>query len=235
MAMTNKDTAINKIAAEFEILSNLVLSQLDKMVYAFENYDEKNNDFVNSKLIKNEIKIDKFEVKLDDLIIQTIVLYKPMASDIRQLFAIYHMLTDMERIGDLVIKVAHGAQDINDKSLLLKSMPMLTKLMKLATKMVNRALISFLNHDKEEALWVINKDNSVDELNQKMLKKSMSDIISNEDLTSLVETLLELRSIISSIERIGDHATNIAEAAIYFIDGKIIRHLDDSKTDDMVN
>ena len=51
MAMTNKDTAINKIAAEFEILSNLILSQLDKMVYAFENYDDENNDFVNSKLI----------------------------------------------------------------------------------------------------------------------------------------------------------------------------------------
>ena len=227
---TNKDLAIKGIEQEFEALSNLVLEQLQLLDELFETRKAGKQDEIFERLSKNEQKIDKYEVKLDDSIIKAIVLYQPMARDLRRLFAIYHMTINLERVGDLVDKIACTFLEIKDSNMLDESAIILHNMLKITSKMVNRALLSFINNDQEFASWTISKDASFDEMNQKFLKSTIKAAGLPKKTQSTLNSLIDLRSIIASIERIGDHATNIAEASIYALSGSNIRH-QDSKND----
>ncbi len=99
-------------------------------------------------------------------------------------------------------------------------------MLKTTSKMVNRALLSFINNDEEFASWTIMKEASFDEMNQKLLKKTIKAAGLPKKSQDILEKLFDVRSIIASIERIGDHATNIAEASVYAISGSNIRHQD---------
>ena len=99
---TNKDLAIRNIEQEFERLSNLVLEQLRLLDEIFEKSNTDKRGEIFGLLSKNEQKINKYEVKLEDSIIKAIVLFQPMAGELRRLFAIYHMTINLERVGDLV-------------------------------------------------------------------------------------------------------------------------------------
>ena len=101
----NRDLAIEKIEKDFEKMSNLVLEQLQLLEELFTAEQKEHPADIFKRLEKNEEKIAQGEKQLDDLIIQTIVLYKPVASDLRRLFAIYHMTINLERVGDLVLAV----------------------------------------------------------------------------------------------------------------------------------
>jgi len=90
--------------------------------------------------------------------------------------------------------------------------------------MVNRAILSFINNDQEFASWTIRKDSSFDEMNQKLLKRSIKSAGLPKEIQSTLNKLFDMRSITTDIERIGDHATNIAEASVYAISGSNIRH-----------
>ncbi|MDX2431385.1 MAG: PhoU domain-containing protein [Bacteroides sp.] len=223
---TNKDLAIKNIEQEFEKLSNLILEQLQLLDELFENRKAGKQGEIFERLIKNEKKIDKYEVKLDDSIIKTIVLYQPMASDLRRLFAIYHMTINLERVGDLVDRIACTFTEINDSEMLDEAADTLHDMLKTTSKMVNRAILSFINNDEEFASWTLTKDASFDDMNQKLLKKSIKIAGLPKKSQDILNKLFDVRSIIASIERIGDHATNIAEASVYAMSGSNIRHQD---------
>jgi len=221
---TNKDLAIQKIEKEFEKLSNLILEQL-RLLQDMLNIEEKaGREKILQKLVTNEKLIDKYEVQLDEKIVKVIVLYHPLATDLRRLFAIYHMTINLERVGDLVVKITNTYLEIKDSSLQEESTSTLQNMLKIASKMVNKALLSFINNDTEFASWTINKDMEFDELNRKLLKKNIKSAGLPKKSQQLLNNLVDIRSIISSLERIGDHATNIAESSIYAISGSIIRH-----------
>lgn len=221
---SNKELSTKKINKEFEKIVNIVLSQMDLLNEIFESYKDEIPDKLIQKLMKNEDKIDKYEVKIDDQIIQSIVLYKPVASDLRQLLAVYRILISLERIGDLVIKINNILSDIKHSDFLKKTLPALQNMLKLVSEMVNRALLSFINHDKEYAMWTIKNDAAIDKLNKQLLKKALKKDDVLIESNTIIMSLTDLRSIISSIERIGDHATNIAEASLYALLGTNVRH-----------
>lgn len=223
---TNKDLAIRNIEQEFERLSNLVLEQLYLLDEIFDKSKAEKRGEIFERLTKNEQKIDKYEVKLDEGIIKTIVLYQPMAGELRRLFAIYHMTINLERVGDLVNRIVCTFLEINDASLVEESTETLGNMLKTISKMVNRSILSFINKDEEFASWTILKDASFEEMNQKLLKKSIKTTGLPKKSREILENLFDLRAIIASLERIGDHATNIAEASVYAISGSNIRHQD---------
>jgi phosphate transport system protein len=222
---TKKDDAINSIMSEFEEFANLVLHQLDLLEKLISSGETKLSDDLSKELISNEKKLDKMEVKISDKIVNTIVLYQPVASDIRRIFACFRIVNSLERIGDMVITIVDAVQNIKTLKIYAELNDVITNMLINSSNMVNKALLAYINDDKEYAIWTIKNDTVVDEINKKMLKKAIkksSD--SNEENKQLFISFISMNSVVTNIERIAGHATNIAEAAIYSIEGKDIRH-----------
>lgn len=221
---TPKDLAIQKIEKEFETLSNLVLEQLQYLNEVLRSEKKANLEKVMLKIRSNEEEIDQYEVRLDEQIIRAIVLHHPIATDLRRLFAIYHMTINLERVGDLVLNIACIQADIKDGDILEESASAFQNMLKITSKMVSKALLSFVNNDAEYARWTLNKNLEFDEINRKLLKKSIKSAGLPRESKRVLNNLVDVRAIISSLERIGDNATNIAESSYYAITGSNIRH-----------
>ena len=211
--------------SDFEEFANLVLHQLDLLEKLISSGETKISEELNKELQSNEKKLDKMEVKISDKIVNTIVLYQPVASDIRKIFACYRIVNSLERIGDMVISIVDSIQKIKTLKIYNELNDVITNMLINSSNMVNKALLAFTNDDKEYAIWTIKNDTVVDEINKKMLKKAVkksSD--NNEENKQLFMSFISMNSVVTNIERIAGHATNIAEAAIYSIEGKDIRH-----------
>jgi phosphate transport system protein len=226
-----KDDALHEIEADFERLSNLVLSQLDHMEQFLTSGELKISDEVIASINGNEKEIDRAEVKLSDKIVNTIVLHQPVASELRRIMACYRILINVERIGDLVMNISHFIQKIKAPELYSQFNEVLSNMAILSSKMVRQSLVSFMQDDRELAIWTIKNDDILDEVNSKLLKKMLNKTGSEEKTKHLLTSMVTIKEMMSNIERIADYATNIAEAAIYSIEGKDIRHhkLDEQK------
>jgi phosphate transport system protein len=219
-----KDEAINEILIGYEKLANLVLSQLDvieKLITSGKLHpDEEQLD----QLTKNEKKINKLEVKLSEDIINSIALYQPVASEIRKLIACYRIVISLERIGDLTISIVKFMSQIQNEEVYGSLSGFIVKMMNLSVDMARKSMLSFLNQDMELALWTIQSEITVDGYNHKMLKKVAEKAgLLAEDKNILI-SFIHIKEMVSGIERIADHAANIAEASYYSYQGKDIRH-----------
>jgi phosphate transport system protein len=221
---TKKDDAINSILKDFEEFANLVLHQLDSLEKIISSGETKIAEDISKEMLSNEKKIDKLEVKISDKIVNTIVLYQPVASDIRKIFACYRIVNSLERIGDMVITILNYIQNIKTLKIYTELNDAITNMIINSSNMVNKALLAFTNDDKEYAIWTIKNDTVVDEVNKKMLKKAVKKSTDNDENKQLLMSFISMSGIVTNIERIAGHATNIAEAAIYSIEGKDIRH-----------
>lgn len=226
MMHSKKDTAFEKISNDFEVFSNIVLEQLD-LLEKIANSDQPNDPSKYfSKMKKNEEKIDSMELKISERIINAITLYQPMASDIRKLMASYRIIINLERIGDLVMNIVYKLKRMKHPQIYQKSSELIDNMLVQSINMVNKSILSFTNNDKDDAIWTIKNDSIVDDMNRKLLKKSiLKGELPKEDETMIL-SIIDIKSILSCIERIADHATNIAEASIYALEGTDIRHQD---------
>ncbi len=222
---SKKDTAINGILHDFEEFANLVLHQLDLLEKVVSSGDTEVPEELSAEILSNENKIDKFEVKLSDKIINTIVLYQPVASDIRKIIACYRIIINLERVGDQVTNILHLIQNIKIPEIYAGMADVVSNMLIQSSNMVNKALLAFTTDDREYAVWTIKNDAVIDELNHKMLKKAIKKSKISDENKQLLTSFISMNSMVGNIERIGDHATNIAEAAIYSIEGKDIRHV----------
>jgi phosphate transport system protein len=179
---------------------------------------------IKSEINLNETKIDKFEVLISEKFINSIILYQPVASDIRKAVAISRMSINLERIGDRVINILNSIDNISE-SVEYKAMVEVLNMMLLSgISMVEKSLLSFINNDHEYAVWTIKNDEVVDDMNSKLLINSISKAKVSDKTKEMLLSYIDLKSIITNLERIADHATNIAEASIYSIQGTDIRH-----------
>jgi phosphate transport system protein len=219
-----KEEAIQDILSDYEKLANMVLNQLDvveKLISTGEpGIEEKKFEL----LLKEEERINKLEVKLSENIINAIALYQPVASQIRQLMSCYRITISLERIGDLAISVVKLMRRIENHDVYQSLSDFLAKMMNLSVDMSRRSMLSFINNDMELAKWTIRSETVVDEFNRKMLKKvaERSDLLT-EDKNILI-SFINIKEMAAAIERIADHAANIAEASFYSFEGKDIRH-----------
>lgn len=220
----NRELAIRKIEKDFELISNMVLEQLQLLDELFTTAHQDRPAELVKMLRKNEEKIDQNEMHLDENIIRTIVLYQPVAGDLRRLFAIYHMTINLERVSDLVVAVTGTYMELKDSNLLEESKSALHKMLKTTSHMVSDALLSYINSDEDIASRTIQKESTFDELNKKVLKRAIKAAGLPKKSQSILNNMVDVRTMFSSIERIGDHATNIAESSIYAISGSNVRH-----------
>lgn len=219
-----KDDAIKEVISDFENMANLVLLQLDTLETILNSGDFKIAHKIKNKIANNEAKLDKMEIKLSEKIVNTIVLFQPVASDIRKIMACQRMVTSLERIGDYVRNITKELEEIESREIFEKLSDVISTMYNASINMVRKSLISFLNNDKELAIWTIKNDEEIGKLNQKMLKKAIRKVPLEADIAITLSSFITIKEIIQNIERIADHAANIAEAAIYSFEGKDIRH-----------
>jgi phosphate transport system protein len=219
-----KESAIQNVIRHFEDYANLILSQLSILEKVINSGSLTISEDVMKELIINEDKSDIFEIKLSEKIINTIVLQKPVASDLRKLMACYQIVINLERIGDLVMDIVKFIPRIKDNETYNRMSDVIYNMLLVSVNMVQKAILSFVNSDKEFAIWAIQNDEVVDEMNHKLIRKAITKSKLPDETQQLLFSFIHINSIISSIERIADHATNVAEASIYALEGTDIRH-----------
>lgn len=219
-----KESAIHNIIGHFEDYANLILNQLSIL----EKIVNSGSLTISEELLKemniNEDRSDNFEIKLSEKIVNTIVLQKPVASDLRKLMACYQIVINLERIGDLVMDIVKFIPRIKDAETYNRMSEVIYNMLLVSVNMVQKAILSFINSDKEFAIWAIRNDEVVDEMNHKLIRKAITKSKLPDETQQLLFSFIHINSIISSIERIADHATNVAEASIYAMEGTDIRH-----------
>jgi phosphate transport system protein len=221
---TKREESILDIIATFEAMADVILSQLTLLERYMSGREEEEHFRIKSEILENENKIDKFEIIISDKFINSIVLYQPVASDIRKIVAIYRMTINLERIGDRVMNILHALENIKDSQEYKAMAEVITMMLVSGISMVEKSLLSFINNDNEYAIWTIKNDEIVDDMNHKLLINSISKAKVTEKTREMLLSYIDLKDIITNLERIADHATNIAEASIYSIQGTDIRH-----------
>lgn len=219
-----KDKAILDILTGYEKLANLVLNQLDIVEKLISSGELQLNKEQYDELIKNEGEINTIEVKLSEDVINAIALYQPVASQIRKLMACYRITISLERIGDLAVSIVKLMRRIENQEVYSSLSGFISKMMDLSVDMSRRSMLSFLNQDMELAKWTIKSEIIVDEFNHKMLKKVAERAVLVAEDKNILISFINIKEMAASIERIADHAANIAEASFYSFEGKDIRH-----------
>lgn len=169
---------------------------------------------------KQDLEIDRLDVSLDEAILRALALQAPVAEDLRQVLAIKAMGVDLERIGDLARNIARSASRLAERA----PTPLTARLAPLqveARRLVRSALDSFRDHDPDAARTVIEADDRVDELQDRIVRELISEISSDPDTApQVVDVIL----IAESLERVADHATNIAEDVILVAEARNVKH-----------
>lgn len=171
-------------------------------------------------IINSDEKIDKMEIDIDETCINLLALYQPMAIDLRFIATALMITTDLERIGDLAVDIAERTLELADKPL-LKPLIDVPKLATLAEQMVHQSLEAFINHNPDLAIEVCRHDDEADHLRD-LVYMEIIQIITNNG--SVAPRAIPLLLVARHLERICDHATNIAEDVVYMVQAQMLKH-----------
>jgi phosphate transport system protein len=221
---TKKEEAITGSVRSLEEMADLVLTQLTLLEKFMSLDDQTEINTVLSAVEENENKIDEYEVIISEKFINSIILYQPVASDIRKLNSVYRISINLERIGDIVLNIIHSINSIKQTTEYQAMQEVLMNMLVSGVTMVEKSILSFLNNDDSYAEWTIKNDEIVDEMNRKLLINSLSRAKVTDKTREMLLSYMDLKNIITNMERIADHATNIAESSIYSMQGTDIRH-----------
>jgi len=219
-----KEQAINEIMTSFSEMANLVLKQLTLLEKLMNTSDDQDFNELTRQVRDTENLLDNFEVVIGEQFTNTIVLYQPVASDVRRIVACYRMTINLERIGDRIMNLTRIIGNIRKSKEYGSICSLVNNMLASGTIMVEKSLLSFINADPDFAIWTIKNDSVIDEMNYKLLVNDINKTSLDDETRQIVLRYVELKDMISNIERIADHATNIAEASIYSMQGTDIRH-----------
>jgi phosphate transport system protein len=168
-----------------------------------------------------DTQIDLEEVEVENECLKILALYQPVAIDLRRVAGILKINTDLERMGDLAINIAERAVAFLQGQVILPIPPQLREMTDLAKDMVHRSLEAFRLNDAQLAREICLMDEHVDRINRQIIEHLIRVMKQSPDH---IEPGLNLFSASRHLERIADHATNIAEDVVYMVEGEIIRH-----------
>lgn len=179
----------------------------------------------NSKLaadvIDKDPQVNALDVGIDEECIRLIALRQPRAGDLRLITTAMKITTDLERIGDLAVDISERALELNEEPQ-LKPYIDIPRMAEIAQGMVRDALDAFVKRDSTLARDVLTRDDMVDNLNWQVFNELLFFMIQDP---KTVSRAVKITYVSKYIERIADHATNIAEMVVYLVEGKIIRHM----------
>jgi phosphate transport system protein len=207
---------LEKLERQVLSLSAVVEENVRRAVQALEKADEK----LAQKVIETDIEVDHAEVDVEEECLKLLALYQPVAIDLRFIVAVLKINNDLERIGDLAVNIAERALFLATEPPVTTSFDFLGMAEK-AQAMVRKSLDALVSMDAGLAREVCASDDEIDAMNRRMYQQVEEGIQEHPDqMRSLVHILSTSRH----LERIADHATNIAEDVIYMIEGIIARH-----------
>ena len=207
---------IKKLKKKLLALSSHVEEQLWSAVRSIKERDAE----LAKRVISSDLEIDQDEVDVEEECLKILALYQPVAIDLRFIVTALKINNDLERIGDLSVNIAERSEFLARQDPI--QAPFDFDLMaEKAQAMVHKGIEALVNIDTDLAYEVCGMDDEVDAIN-----KEMYDLVKQSILKEPghIESLIHLLSVSRHLERIGDHATNIAEDVIYMAEGKIIRH-----------
>jgi phosphate transport system protein len=207
---------LDKIKKMILSLGALVEERVRLAISAVENKDAE----VAAQIIKTDYEIDDMEVDVEEECLKVLALHQPVAVDLRFLIAVIKINNDLERIGDQAVNIAQRVDVIakhQDSKFQFDYSPMAQKV----ETMLRMSLDALVNLDVDLAFKVVTMDDEVDQI-----QKDAYDLIKNamKEGTEPMGYMINLLLISRHLERLADHATNVAEEVIYLIEGEIIRH-----------
>ena len=172
------------------------------------------------EVLSMEMKINLSEVQIEEQCLELLALYQPVATDLRRVAAVIKINADLERVADLALNLAERTESLAEYPSI--SVPTaLTDMVTVAMEMLRDAKTAFINNDVELAGQVCRRDDELDEMNRHLIAQLSTKMEAEPDQVS---GYLHIFSATRTVERIGDHATNIAEDVEFIVDGQITRH-----------
>lgn len=172
------------------------------------------------KIIANDRQVNTLDVEVDEDCLRLLALQQPAARDLRFITTAMKISTELERVSDLAENICERALELNEEPQ-LKPYIDIPRMANWSLRMVKEALDAFVNYDAEMARKVCADDDFVDDLTHQLFRELLSFMLENPQT---ITRAIRITFISKYLERIADHATNVAELVVYMVEGKIIRH-----------
>jgi phosphate transport system protein len=212
------ESQLGKLRSYVLEMGGLVEDQIAQAIRALLERDQR----LARATIQRDHTVNRLDVEIDDLSLKLLALHQPAARDLRLITTALKITTDLERIGDLATHIAERAIELAAEPP-LKPYVDIPAMASLASSMVHRSLDAFVRDDVDLALEVCASDDTIDTLHAQVVRDLL--VIMGRDPASISRTM-RLLFVSKYLERIGDHATNIAEMVIFMVKGRSIRHMD---------
>jgi phosphate transport system protein len=195
-----------------------------QIVDAVESLVDRNTEQAR-ETIQRDVEVNRLDTEMDQRCINLLALHQPIASDLRFITTGLKITTDLERIGDNAVNICERAIELNVEPQ-LKPYIDIPRMADIAQTMVKDALDAFMREDIELAGEVIARDDEVDQLNYQTYRELLSYMVEDPQTIPRATKILFISKY---LERIADHATNIAEMVVFMVKGRSIKHMDKNK------
>src|ERR1700759_5290388 len=208
--------SLDELKEKLLVVAGMAEQSIQRAVEAYRTRDLSICDLVD----RSEMAINRLEREIDQMALDLLAMEQPMAIDLRFILSVIRINADLERVGDQAVNIAVRVREMGAFANI--DLPVdIPKLASLASAMVRKALQAFIEGDAELAQSVLALDDQVDEMNDAAFYALSTLIKEKPDLTP---QSLNALIIARNLERVGDHATNIAEDVIFWVRGKDVRH-----------
>jgi phosphate transport system protein len=208
---------LKKLREEILYMGGLVEDQIQKAIKCLVDRDSE----LAKIIIERDHEVNRLDVEIDELCIRLLALHQPAGKDLRFITTGLKVTTDLERIGDMSVNTCERALELNQEPQ-LKPYIDIPRMARIAQRMIRESLDAFVREDTDLALKVCRDDEEIDQLNSQIFREVISFMIEDPHTVSRA---IKLSSISKYLERMADHATNIAEMVIFMVKGKSIRHM----------
>ncbi|SFI89252.1 phosphate signaling complex protein PhoU [Planctomicrobium piriforme] len=172
------------------------------------------------RLIREDTDIDRWDVRIEDSCLKILALYQPVAIDLRRITTVMKVAGELERVADLAVNISERASGLlNSPQVTVPDD--LKEMAERAVNMLHRSIDAYVDLNSELARKVCQEDDQIDEMNKGLIEQLIEYMHKSP---GQLDALLHLFSAVRQVERVADHATNIAEDVVYLVEGRIIRH-----------
>jgi phosphate transport system protein len=183
------------------------------------------NESLSKEIMRKESEVNDLQLEIDDRAVKLTALQQPVGSDVRFLFMASRIASELERIGDQAVNISQNAHYVL-KSVPLKPLVDLPRMGEIAEGMVRKSIEALVNRNTEMAQAVLEEEKEVDLFRDQIFRVLLTYMMADP---ATIERALALILMSRNLERVGDHATNIAEEVIYLVEGREVRHWQEIK------